>query len=115
MNTIDVSMHAHNTRLQNRLADLQENRSLNANVSNNLGPAYNTRHTFVNIQPTIETSSQSKKELTVDIDFDEASREWNKNKRRCGQMYEYVSKPSPKKQSITNPHRYNTRSSNKSS
>jgi len=28
--------------------------------------------------------------LDVDIDFDEASREWNRNKRRNGRMYEYV-------------------------
>ena len=27
---------------------------------------------------------------TVDIDFDEASREWNRNKRRAGHSYVYV-------------------------
>ena len=28
--------------------------------------------------------------LDVDIDFDDASVEWNRNKRRIGQMYQYV-------------------------
>jgi len=40
---------------------------------------YNTRsHTNDNIT------------LNVEIDFDDASREWNRNKRRIGQMYEYI-------------------------
>ena len=45
----------------------------------NCNTRYNTRsHTNDNIT------------LNVEIDFDDASREWNRNKRRCGQMYEYV-------------------------
>ena len=106
--TIDVSMHAHNTRLQNRLSNLQENRALNGNITNDFGPAFNTRHTFVNVQPQAE-------ELAVEIDFDEASHEWNKNKRRTGQMYEYISPASPVKKCSSNNRRYNTRSSKQSS
>ena len=106
MNTVDVSMHAHNTRLQNRLTNLQENRTLNSHITNEFGPAFNTRHSFVNVAPS------SKNELAVEIDFDEASREWNKNKRRCGQMYEYKT---PVKECWTKTHRYNTRSSKQSS
>ena len=108
MNTIDVSMHAHKTRLQNRLTNLQENRTLNSDVINEFGPAFNTRHTFVNFQP-------QEKELVVEIDFDEASREWNKNKRRCGQMYEYKSPTPPVKECSSKNRRYNTRSSKQSS
>jgi len=109
MNTIDVSMHAHNTRLQNRLSNLQENRTLNKDDINEFGPAFNTRHSFVNVAPT--NTPSLKNELSVDIDFDEASREWNKNKRRVGQSYEY--KRPVKVCWEEQPHRYNTRSSNK--
>jgi hypothetical protein len=110
MNTIDVSMHAHKTRLQNRLTNLQENRTLNSHVINEFGPAFNTRHSFVNVAPTQTPSS--KNELVVEFDFDEASREWNKNKRRVGQSYEYKT---PVKECWTEQPRYNTRSSKKSS
>jgi hypothetical protein len=110
MNTIDVSMHAHNTRLQNRLSNLQENRTLNKDDINEFGPAFNTRHSFVNVVPT--NTPSLKNELSVEIDFDEASREWNKNKRRVGQSYEYKR---PVKVCWEEQPRYNTRSSKKSS
>ncbi len=124
MNTIDVSMHAHNTRLQNRLSNLQENRTLNKDYINEFGPAFNTRHSFVNVVPTNTPSSM--KELTfemispstdatnlpIEIDFDEASCEWNKNKRRVGQSYEYKT---PVKECWAEQPRYTTRSSKKSS
>ena len=98
-------------RLQNRLSNLQENRTLNKGDINEFGPAFNTRHSFVNVVPT--NTPSLKKELSVEIDFDEASREWNKNKRRVGQSYEYKRPLNVcwKEQ----PHRYNTRSSKKSS
>ena len=44
----------------------------------------------------MQTRSQTAKlnvikhELEVKIDFDEASREWNANKKRIGQMYVYT-------------------------
>jgi hypothetical protein len=110
MSTVDVSMHAHNTRLQNRLSNLQETRTQNSDVMNDFGPAFNTRHSFVNVVPT-DTPSL-KNELSVEIDFDEASREWNKNKRRVGQSYEYKR---PVKVCWEEQPRYNTRSSKKSS
>jgi hypothetical protein len=44
-------------------------------------------------QPPYEPADQStivRQELPVDIDFDEASRAWNANKRRSGAGYYYV-------------------------
>jgi len=40
----------------------------------------------------MQTRSQTHNlpKYTVDIDFDDASREWNANKKRVGQMYLYV-------------------------
>ena len=45
-----------------------------------------------NMTSGYNTRSRSKANITldVDIDFDDASREWNRNKRRVGQMYQYV-------------------------
>jgi len=44
-------------------------------------------------QPHYETADRSsiiQQELTVDIDFDEASRAWTQNKQRRGASYYYI-------------------------
>ena len=45
-----------------------------------------------NCDTRYNTRSSNKANITldVDIDFDDASLEWNRNKRRVGQMYQYV-------------------------
>ena len=45
-----------------------------------------------NLRDRYNTRSSNKANITLDveIDFDDAAREWTRNKRRCGQMYEYV-------------------------
>lgn len=88
-------------------------RAVNYNVtpSNSKGPAYNTRIAHNVLSPrSYCVSREIKKEVVpptkhkyntrysanygkpyeVDIDFDGASSEWNSNKRRVGQMYEYI-------------------------
>lgn len=43
-----------------------------------------------NIVAQILDKPSTKLSYSVDIDFDEASREWSANKKRVGQMYLYV-------------------------
>tara|TARA_B110000208_G_C11372138_1_gene285391 strand:+ start:82 stop:381 length:300 start_codon:yes stop_codon:yes gene_type:complete len=57
-------------------------------------PSYNTRLQS-RIRDTIssefsEDIQQMNGAYNIRIDFDEASKEWNANKRRVGQSYEYV-------------------------
>ena len=63
------SNHCYNTRLQNRLNDSNYQETKHQH-------RYNTRK--------IKTT------YNITFDFDEASNEWNRNKRRVGQMYEYI-------------------------
>ena len=72
------------------------------------------------LQRDVQYNTQLRDNITyetyeVNIDFDDASREWNRNKRRVGQMYEYISPASPVKMCSSNNRRYNTRSSKQSS
>ena len=62
--------HQYNTRLQDRLHKVDTN--------------YNQYHHHYN------TRSSSNQTYNVTFDFDESSRQWNKNKKRVGQMYEYI-------------------------
>lgn len=55
-------------------------------ISNN--DATDTYHE--NIIKQILDKPSTKLSYSVDIDFDEASREWSANKKRVGQMYLYV-------------------------
>jgi hypothetical protein len=100
----------HNTRLQNRILKLDTtHHDVSSHTdSNRLGPAYNTRLALNVLSPK---SYCIKSELSkpvykpaehrhntrysmsfnnIEIDFDEASAAWNRNKRRVGQMYEYT-------------------------
>tara|TARA_B100001287_G_scaffold276668_1_gene288585 strand:+ start:3993 stop:4355 length:363 start_codon:yes stop_codon:yes gene_type:complete len=103
------SGRTYSTRLKNRIQKLKVNTD-NNDVNNNLGPAYNTRlahnvlspksycikseitreYTPTNHRYNTRYSSNFNKKYNVDIDFDDASREWNRNKRRVGLMYEYT-------------------------
>ena len=60
---IDENTRSYNTRLQKRLNSFQKEE-------------YNHKY-----------FTRSKE---VNIDFDESSRMWNKNKKRVGQMYKYI-------------------------
>lgn len=72
----------YNTRLQSRIRDHindkvnESNQTTRSSIREELGKEVS------NISYSIDNS--------VHIDFDEASREWNKNKRRVGQSYEYI-------------------------
>lgn len=72
------SVHDYNTRFQSRLHNRMQKCNCDCeSISTPKSPThrYNTRY--------------SKGIYPVNIDFDEASKAWNKNKRRVGQMYEY--------------------------
>lgn len=66
--TFEMCNHNYNTRLQNRLHKLDQPKMVTPSSHH-----YNTR-------------SHDK---VVSINFDDSSKEWNKNKRRSGQMYYY--------------------------
>ena len=69
----------YNTRLQTRIREL---------ISNNLDES--TRPTIREELNKEVTNIKYSIENNVHIDFDEASRAWNRNKRRVGQSYEYI-------------------------
>ena len=96
----------YNNRLRNRILKLETSFDETPVNNDHRGPAYNTRLAHNVLSPK---SYCLKKEIihhyapnnhryntrystqyNNDIDFDEASREWNGNKRRVGQMYEYT-------------------------
>jgi hypothetical protein len=59
------------------------------NTINNTNNNTNTNYTNTT-NTTNNTNYNNSGEYTVDIDFDDASREWNKNKKRMGNgMYKY--------------------------
>lgn len=66
----DSFTHHYNTRIKNRLHKVDTN--------------FNQYHHHYN------TRSSSNQTYNVTFDFDESSRQWNKNKKRVGQMYEYI-------------------------
>jgi hypothetical protein len=97
----------YNNRLRNRILKLETNFDENPVNNDHRGPAYNTRLAHNVLSPKsyclkneiIETNvppanhrynTRYSTQYNNDIDFDEASREWNGNKRRVGQMYEYT-------------------------
>ena len=114
VNTLDNTRRNYGTRLQNRMLKLNviPTSSYNSTApSNSKGPAYNTRlaHNVLSpksycLQSEIRNAivppsnhryntryrTKFSKTYNVEIDFDESSREWNRNKRRVGQMYEYT-------------------------
>jgi hypothetical protein len=72
----------YNTRLQTRIRDLIHDKVNENNQTTRSSIREELSKEVSNISYSIENN--------VHIDFDEASREWNKNKRRVGQSYEYV-------------------------
>ncbi len=106
-NTSETATRNYSTRLRNRILKLDTTNSSSNIPTNDLGPAYNTRLSHNVLSPKsyciqneiIETNvppanhrynTRYSSQYNNDIDFDEASREWNSNKRRVGQMYEYT-------------------------
>jgi hypothetical protein len=72
--TFETCNHNHNTRLQNRLHKMDQ-------------PKMN--QSIMNITPLSHHYNTRSHDKDVSINFDESSKEWNKNKRRSGQMYYY--------------------------
>ena len=72
--TFEPCNHNHNTRLQNRLHKMDQ-------------PKMN--QPIMNITPLSHHYNTRSHDKDVAINFDESSKEWNKNKRRSGQMYYY--------------------------
>ena len=72
----------YNTRLQTRIRDLIHDKVNESNQTTRPSIRQELSKEVSNISYSVENN--------VRIDFDEASREWNKNKRRVGQSYEYV-------------------------
>ena len=66
--------HNHNTRLQNRLHKMDQPKM---------------DQPIRNITPLSHHYNTRSHDKDVSINFDESSKEWNKNKRRSGQMYYY--------------------------
>lgn len=71
----------YNTRLQTRIREL---------ISSNLDESNQNTRPTIREEISKEVSNICSIKNNVHIDFDEASREWNKNKRRVGQSYEYI-------------------------
>lgn len=76
-----IPQNGYDTRLRRRMLALsKENKK---NVKNTEQATTTTRHQY---------NLRSKQPLyDVNIDFDEASAAWNRNKRRVGQCYVYIS------------------------
>ena len=69
-----IPQNGYDTRLRRRMLALQKQQNVN-NVS------LSKHHYYLrSTRPLYE----------VNIDFDEASAAWNRNKRRVGQSYEYI-------------------------
>ena len=75
----------YNTRLQSRIRSIindnlnESNQTMRANIRNEIQFAGDSID-----------NNQLNQSSNINIDFDEASRAWNANKRRVGQSYEYV-------------------------
>ena len=118
INSSETTARNYRTRLGNRIMKLNVTIAKESNdQTNTKGPAYNTRLAHNVLSPKSYCISReiktefippsdhnyntryscrcnnlvvNKEGLDVNINFDEASREWNRNKRRVGQMYEYT-------------------------
>ena len=70
-----IPQNGYDTRLRRRMLALQKQQNVNS-------VSLSKRHYYLrSTRPLYE----------VNIDFDEASAAWNRNKRRVGQSYEYIS------------------------
>jgi len=75
----------YNTRLQSRVRNIIND---NLNKSNQTMRA-DIRNEFQFVQNSVVDNFPNNGN-NINIDFDEASRAWNANKRKVGQSYEYV-------------------------
>lgn len=75
----------YNTRLQSRIRSI---------INDNMNESNQTMRAKIRNEIQFAHDSIDNNELNqsnnINIDFDEASRAWNANKRRVGQSYEYV-------------------------
>ena len=78
--TFETCIHNHNTRLQNRLHKMDQS---------NMVASPKMNQPIMNITPLSHHYNTRSHDKDVSINFDESSKEWNKNKRRSGQMYYY--------------------------
>lgn len=104
--TSTSSTRNYNNRLRNRILKLETDCTPDNVNTNDLGPAYNTRLAHNVLSPKSyclkneiihhyapnnhRYNTRYSARYNNDIDFDEASREWNRNKRRVGFNYEYT-------------------------
>lgn len=79
----------YNTRLQSRIRSIindnlnESNQTMRANIRNEIQNGIQFAGDSID-------NNQLNQSSNINIDFDEASRAWNANKRRVGQSYEYV-------------------------
>ena len=78
--TFETCIHNYNTRLQNRLHKMDQS---------NMVASPKMQQPIMNITPLSHHYNTRSHDKDVSINFDESSKEWNKNKRRSGQMYYY--------------------------
>ena len=82
--TFETCNHNHNTRLQNRFHKMDQPKMDQPKMNQ---PKMN--QPIMNITPLSHHYNTRSHDKDVSINFDESSKEWNKNKRRSGQMYYY--------------------------